>query len=77
MKQNNYNYEDNMYLDEMTNEQLERELNIIRDCTLPYNVRPCFGCTCSDEECEDCVNRTAELIQEELDNRGIDWEAMI
>lgn len=77
MKQNNYNYEDDMYLDEMTNEELERELDIIKDSILPYNVCPCFGCTYDNEECEACISKTVKLIQDELDNRGINWEAMI
>lgn len=76
MKENNYNYEEDMYLDEMTNEELEKELGIIKDNILPYNVCPCFGCTCSNEECESCISKTTELIQDELDNRGIDWEVL-
>lgn len=76
MKQNNYDYED-MYLDEMTEEELERELNIIKDSILPYNVCPCFGCTCDNEECEACIDRTTKLIQDELDERGINWEAIL
>ncbi len=76
MKQNNYDYED-MYLDEMTEQELERELDIIKDSILPYNVRPCCGCSCNNEECEACIDRTREMIQDELDNRGINWEAMI
>ena len=72
-----YNYEDNMYLDEMTSNELERELSIIEDGILPYNVCPCFGCTCNEDDCEVCINKTIELIQEELDNRGINWEVIL
>lgn len=65
-------------LTELSNEQLEqiRDDILLRN-QLPEEIAPCYHCIASEDECALCKRDILSSIEDELDNRGIDWSLFL
>ena len=65
-------------LTELTNEELEqiRDDILLRN-QLPDVIAPCYHCVASEDECALCKRDILDSIEDELDNRGIDWSLFL
>ena len=65
-------------LTELTNEEWEqlRDDILLRN-QLPSIIAPCDHCVASEDECIMCKRDILESIEDELDNRGIDWSLLL
>ena len=65
-------------LTELSNEQLEqiRDDILLRN-SLPSEIVPCYHCIASEDECALCKRDILDSIEDELDNRGIDWSLFL
>ena len=65
-------------LTELSNEELEqiRDDILLRN-SLPSEIAPCYHCVASEDECALCKRDILDSIEDELDNRGIDWSLFL
>ena len=65
-------------LTELTNEELEqlRDDILLRN-SLPSDIAPYYHCVASEDECALCKRDILDSIEDELDNRGIDWSLFL